>query len=484
MKLEPFAMERLQSVWENRVAWNVSESGVHPLRVEEVAETDDERSAVLAQSLGYPQTNGTPPLRESIATMYPGATIDHIEVTNGGSEANCIALWHLVEPGDEVVMMAPNYMQVGGIARALGARVVAWPLVCDTAARRWRPDLDLLERLVTPKTRLVLVCNPNNPTGARLKPGELDGICRIASRHGAWVLSDEIYRGAELDDQVTETMWGRYERVLVTSGLSKAYGLPGLRIGWVAATPELVAELWGVHDYTSIAPGAVNDCLARIALAPSRRSRLLARTRAIIRTNYPVVRTWIDRRGDKLWHVAAGRRSDRLRPLRACDQLDAADGAPPRRAGRARGSWRPLRNGWVPAHRFRRRARGPDREPQENRRDAGFAAAHRRRCALTSRSSASATSRGVSSGSSTSSAIACASDHDLECRVVGIATRRLGAVFDASGLPATLTDDLDAGAERSGAIEMMTAAAAERSGSSTRLLAPVQRCRSSWRRRR
>jgi aspartate/methionine/tyrosine aminotransferase len=303
MKLEPFAMERLQSVWENRVAWNVSESGVHPLRVEEVAETDDERSAVLAQSLGYSQTNGTPPLRESIATMYPGATIDHIEVTNGGSEANCIALWHLVEPGDEVVMMAPNYMQVGGIARALGARVVAWPLVCDTAARRWRPDLDLLERLVTPKTRLVLVCNPNNPTGARLKPGELDGICRIASRHGAWVLSDEIYRGAELDDQVTETMWGRYERVLVTSGLSKAYGLPGLRIGWVAATPDLVAELWGVHDYTSIAPGAVNDCLARIALAPSRRSRLLARTRAIIRTNYPVVRTWIDRRGDKLWHV-------------------------------------------------------------------------------------------------------------------------------------------------------------------------------------
>ena len=90
-------------------------------------------------------------------------------------------------------------------------------------------------------------------------------------------------------------------------------------------------------------------------------------------------------------------------------------------------------------------------EPRANRRDAGFAAAHRRRCALTSRSSASATSGGASSGCSTSSAIACARDHDLECRVVGIATRRHGAVFDASGLPATLTDDLDAGAERSGA---------------------------------
>ena len=165
MKLEPFAMERLQSIWENRVAWNLSESGVHPLRVEEVAETDDERSAVLAQSLGLPADERHAELREAIAAMYPGATTDHIEVTNGGSEANCIALWHLVEPGDEVVMMAPNYMQVGGLARALGATVVAWPLVCDTAARRWRPDLDVLERLVTPKTRLILICNPNNPTG-------------------------------------------------------------------------------------------------------------------------------------------------------------------------------------------------------------------------------------------------------------------------------------------------------------------------------
>jgi len=304
MKLEPFAMERLQSIWEHRVAWNVSESGVHPLRVEEVAETDDERQAVLTQSLGYTQTNGTVPLRESIAAIYPDATVDHIQVTNGGSEANCIALWRLIEPGDDVVMMTPNYMQVGGIARALGARVIVWPLICDMAASRWRPDLDLLERIVTDKTRMILICQPNNPTGARLKAGELDAICRIASHRGAWVLSDEIYRGAELDDRETDTVWGRYERIIVTSGLSKAYGLPGLRIGWIVSTPELVAEFWGVHDYTTIAPGAVNDCLARIALSSSRRPKLLARTRGIIRTNYPVLRKWIERRRGTLSHVA------------------------------------------------------------------------------------------------------------------------------------------------------------------------------------
>jgi hypothetical protein len=150
---------------------------------------------------------------------------------------------------------------------------------------------------------MILICNPNNPTGGRLTTDEVDAICRIAERAHAWLLSDEIYRGAEMDGEDTPSVWGRYERAIVTSGLSKAYGLPGLRIGWVVASPPLIQELWGVHDYTTIAPGAVNDCAAQIALAPARRERLLARTRGIIRTNYPVLRKWLDRRGEQLFHV-------------------------------------------------------------------------------------------------------------------------------------------------------------------------------------
>jgi aspartate/methionine/tyrosine aminotransferase len=305
MRFEAFAMERLQSTWENRVAWNLAESGVHPLRVEELARTDDERHAVLAQELGYPQTNGTVELRSLITDLYPGATVDHVQVTNGGSEANCLALWHLLDRGDEAVLMVPNYMQAQGLARGLGALVKPWPLACDSAGSpRWRIDLDALARLVTPKTRLILICNPNNPTGSRLSDADLDGICRIASRSGAWVIADEIYRGAELDGRDTPSVWGRYERAIVTSGLSKAYGLPGLRIGWVVAPPSLIEELWGLHDYTTIAPGAVNDRLARIALAPARRDLLLGRTRGIVRTNYPLVQKWIEARGPALSHVA------------------------------------------------------------------------------------------------------------------------------------------------------------------------------------
>ena len=129
MRLEPFALERMQSTWENRVAWNLSESGVHPLRVEELANTDADRLAVLAQDLGYSQTNGTPELRAAIASLYPGASAAHIEVTNGGSEANLVVLSLLIDPGDEVVMMLPNYMQMRGLARGLGAVVRPWTLI-------------------------------------------------------------------------------------------------------------------------------------------------------------------------------------------------------------------------------------------------------------------------------------------------------------------------------------------------------------------
>jgi len=309
MKFEPFALERLQSIWEHRVAWNLAESGVHALRVEELLESETDREALLRQDLTYTQTNGTLELRTLIASLYDGAGPDNIQVTNGGSEANLVASLALVQPGDPVVVMMPNYMQLPGLARALGADVRAWRLVTqdrdDGAGKsaRWAPDLDELKRLVMDRTRAILICNPNNPTGARLTATELDEICRVAARVGAWVLSDEIYRGAELDGIDTPSIWGRYERVVVTSGLSKAYGIPGLRIGWAAAPASLIEEMWGIHDYTTIGPGAMNDLLARIALEPARRQLLIARTRGILRTNYPVLRKWIERRSSFLSHV-------------------------------------------------------------------------------------------------------------------------------------------------------------------------------------
>jgi aspartate/methionine/tyrosine aminotransferase len=301
MKLERFEMERMQSTYENLVEFNLSESGVRPLSARELIEDPAGLDGLLDQPLVYTQSNGTIELRRAIASMYPGATIEHVEVTNGGSEANFITTFNLIEPGDEVLMLVPNYMQTWGLSRAFGGTIRQWPLIEDSAAGRWRPDLDALEALVTPRTKLIVICNPNNPTGARLTAAELDAVARAADRHGAWILSDEVYRGAEIDGRFTESMWGRSDRVIITSGLSKAYGLPGLRIGWIVGPPPLVASLWSYHDYVTIAPGALSDRLARVALQPERRARLFERTRSILRRNLPLIEEWLRNAGGFQW---------------------------------------------------------------------------------------------------------------------------------------------------------------------------------------
>ncbi len=297
MNIEQFEMERMQSTYENQVEFNLSESGVYPLRLGELVDDEGARGALLREALRYTQSNGTAPLRELIASHYAGATAAHVQVTNGGAEANYVTMWKLVEPGDEIVFMVPNYMQTWGLARAFGATVKAWPLDAPRGARQWWIDADALDRLVTPRTKLVVICNPNNPTGARFEAADLDRIAAAAARHGAWILSDEIYRGAELDGRDTPSMWGRAERVVITSGLSKAYGLPGLRIGWAVGPPALIGSLWSYHDYTTISPGALSDALARHALDPSKRGQILARTRRILKENFPVIAGWLDSHG-------------------------------------------------------------------------------------------------------------------------------------------------------------------------------------------
>jgi hypothetical protein len=186
-------------------------------------------------------------------------------------------------------------MQIWGIARGFGGRVRSFPL---READGWKPDLAELRRVVGSKTRMIAVCNPNNPTGAIFSEAEMSEIVSIASANGCWLLADEVYQGAERERDRTPSFWGRYDRVIVTNGLSKAYGIPGIRVGWIVAPRDLVAKLWSYHDYTTIGPGMLSDILAQIALTPDVRNRILARTRGILRANYPILAGWIRDHGE------------------------------------------------------------------------------------------------------------------------------------------------------------------------------------------
>jgi len=297
MRIPVFELERVQSLYENTVEYNLTESGFHPLRLNELLNPDQLRE--LSETvLGYGQTNGSVPLRDRIASLYQGQTADNVVVTNGSSEANFVACHTLLEPGDEVVMMVPNYMQIWGIVEEMGAIPRAFHL---REEKLWAPDLDELRDLVVDRTKMIVVCNPNNPTGYTLSDEEMREIVDLADGVGAWVLADEVYRGAELDGVESPSFVGLYDKVIVNGGLSKAYALPGLRLGWLAGPAEIIADSWAYHDYTSITAGILSNRIAEIALSPDVRPKILDRNRSMLRENLQVMVDWLDSYGN-LFH--------------------------------------------------------------------------------------------------------------------------------------------------------------------------------------
>jgi aspartate/methionine/tyrosine aminotransferase len=292
MNIKTFELERWQSTWENEVKLNLSESGVHPLKLSEILDTRDPE--FVDRTLGYSQTNGTPELRKAVASIHNNASQDHVLITNGSSEATFLTMWSFLSPGIETIMMMPNYLGAWGLAKSFGAKVK--PFWLRQSKDSWIVDLSQLRKAVTNKTKLITVCNPNNPTGAIIPEDTISEICEIAKKVRAWILVDEVYRGTELNsDEETPSSWGTYDKIIVTGGLSKAYGLPGLRIGWLIANKDQAAKLWSFKDYTTIAPTNLGDMLATKVLEPAMRKKILSRTRDILRANLPVVEQWINR---------------------------------------------------------------------------------------------------------------------------------------------------------------------------------------------
>ena len=284
------------SRYEKAVDYNLSESGVHPLLVEELlAFDDDAHNMVLKTDLDYAHANGEPELRENISRLYKNATKENVMVTVGAIEANYIATQTLVGQGEEIVIMLPNYMQIWGISKNRQYDIKTFSLLEKDG---WAPDLDTLEKIVSDKTKLIAICNPNNPTGYILKESEMDDIVRIAEKHGAWILADEVYAGAEQQTDVeTPSFYGRYDRVIAVGSLSKAYGLPGLRTGWLVGPEEVVDNTWARHEYLTLSTSMLSNKLATLALSETVRPKIIKRTREYIRKGYPVLKQWMNKQG-------------------------------------------------------------------------------------------------------------------------------------------------------------------------------------------
>ncbi|GAB4533413.1 MAG: aminotransferase [Anaerolineae bacterium] len=296
-QFQPFEMERMMSMFEQDVEYNLSESGVHPITLRELLGDDPHLiDRLLNTGLNYPHVNGIPELRRNIAHLYDGAGPENVLVTVGAAEANYITTRTLLEAGDEIVVMLPNYMQIWGIAKNHGLQIKTFHLREENG---WAPDLAELESAITPDTRLIAVCNPNNPTGHILAERDMDAIVACADRVGAWILADEVYRGADrVSDEENPSFYGRYDRVVATGSMSKAYGLPGLRLGWVVGPPETIQDIWRRHEYTTISATMLSNQLAAYALSPGVRTRLIERTRGYIRQGYPILEGWMASHGN------------------------------------------------------------------------------------------------------------------------------------------------------------------------------------------
>ena len=296
MKFEEFELERNQSLFEHEVDYNLSESGLHPLPLKSIL-TEDEQQELLETELIYGYTTGTPMLREKIANLYTGADFDNVLATSGSAEANFVAVMTLLEPGDELIYMVPNYLQIRGIARSFGITVKELPLREELG---WQWDMKELESMISSKTKMIGVCHPNNPTGSIVSKENMGKIIDIASGNDCWILSDEVYRGAELNGIESPSFYGKYEKTIVNAGLSKAYRLPGLRIGWTVGPKDYIKKAWAFHDYTSISIAYHSDWVASRILDTKRRKQILDGTKQHLNQNMNTLVEWIDTCDGKL----------------------------------------------------------------------------------------------------------------------------------------------------------------------------------------
>ena len=282
---QPFAIEQYMSENEHSVKYHFAESGVHPLTFAELfdlAEVDT--PSLFATLVDYPQVNGLKSLREKIAGLYTEATAENVLVTIGASEANTLVAATLLQPGDNMIRFRPTYEQLSGNAVNLGFEVRTVDMMESEA---WALDTDSLRQQTDKDTRIIHVVNPNNPTGRILTGKDRQALVSAAAGVGAWIVADEVYAGTELNsDTPTPSFWGEYERVIAINSMSKAYGLPGLRLGWMVGPAEVIEACWRRHEYAAIAATIFSMKLADYALAETAREKLRARARTLIRRGF------------------------------------------------------------------------------------------------------------------------------------------------------------------------------------------------------
>ena len=294
MKIKPFAVEEWMNAWEVGAKYNIAETCVDSISMNELFElTGEDKTEFLnrlcARRLSYGDIEGLPEFRKGVCDLYKTLNIENIVPTHGASGANHHVFYSLISPGDRVVSIMPTYQQLYSIPESYGADVQILHL---SKENNYLPDLEKLRRLVTPETKMICINNPNNPTGALMSEQLLWEIVEIARSADAWILCDEVYRHLSQEDGWCPSIVDLYEKGISVSSMSKVFSLAGLRLGWIATHDMSVVKSCLSHrDYNLVSCGVFDEMLAAAAL--KHRDKLLERSRKIVRENLQILDNWV-----------------------------------------------------------------------------------------------------------------------------------------------------------------------------------------------
>jgi len=277
--------------YQYEIDYDIGESAVKTLNVKDL---DIDLGEV---SLRYGYHKGKPELRECIAGQYPGLKEENIVVTTGASEANFLVVSALVKPGDHVIVEHPNYPSLYQVPRSLGCSVDFLTLSFEN---RFKPDLNDLENKITPKTRLISLTHPNNPTGSMISGEELQSVIDLVESRGIYLLFDETYRDMAFDKQILPPAGSLSPRAISISSMSKCYGLPGIRTGWLASQDKFILDsAVAIREQVSISNNALSEEIAYSVL--NQKDKFLQKARERIDNNRAVVADWMETQKDFEW---------------------------------------------------------------------------------------------------------------------------------------------------------------------------------------
>ena len=293
MFIKPFGIETWMNEFEDHCSYNLAETCIKSMTIGELIELSGQNADLVSEiseiAMTYGEIKGSERLRSNISSIYAHQKIENILVTHGAIGANSLVYNALIDPGDEVISIIPNYQQHYSIPESLGGNVSLLKLKPENS---FLPDLNELRNMLSSNTKLISLTNPNNPTGSLIDGKLLEEIVTLAKTCGAYILCDEVYRGTnQVGAAYTSSIADLYDKGISTGSMSKTYSLAGLRLGWIATSSEILKLIFMHRDYNTISVGIINDYFASMAL--ENKDKIAYRNQHIIKENLNILDRWV-----------------------------------------------------------------------------------------------------------------------------------------------------------------------------------------------